>query len=128
MVKKIIRILVILPAILFITMGLRWIVAPTGIAQELGLTLMDGVGLSSQIGDMSAYFLTLGICALMGVVTENRIWFYPPVILLALTALGRILAWLSYDASFAGALIAPEILIAALWYFGSAKICDTARS
>ncbi|PCI32531.1 MAG: hypothetical protein COB54_06930 [Alphaproteobacteria bacterium] len=125
---KIIRILLILPAILFITMGLRWIVAPTGIAGELGLTLMDGVGLSSQIGDMSAFFLTLGLCALMGVVTENRTWFYPPVIMLALTALGRVLAWLLYDASFAGALIAPEVLIALLWYFGSAKICQKARS
>jgi len=128
MIAKFIKILIILPAVLFITMGLRWIVAPTGIARELGLSLMSGVGLSSQIGNMAAFFLTLGICVLMGVVTEIRIWFYPPVILLALTALGRMLAWLLYDADLAGALIVSEILIALLWYFSSAKICDRARS
>lgn len=121
---KLLRIVMLLPAILFLTMGLRWLVAPSSIASELGLTLLNGVGLSSQIGDMSAYFLMLSTCALTGLVTEKRIWFYPPVILLLLTAVGRILAWLLHGASFAGDLIAPEIIIAALWYFGSAKVCD----
>jgi hypothetical protein len=37
-------------------MGLRWLLAPRGIAPEFGLTLQSGVGLSSQIGDMAAFF------------------------------------------------------------------------
>ena len=57
--NKILKILVLLPAILFLVTGLRWLVAPAGVAPMFGLTLDEGVGLSSQVGDMSAFFLTL---------------------------------------------------------------------
>ena len=46
-------------------MGVRWLIAPEGIAPEFGLILDDGLGLSSQIGDMSGYFLFLGISILL---------------------------------------------------------------
>ena len=69
--NKILKVLVALPAILFIVTGLRWLVAPAGVAPMFGLTLADGVGLSSQVGDMSAFFLTLGICMLVGLVTSG---------------------------------------------------------
>ncbi len=112
--NKILKVLVALPAILFIVTGLRWLVAPAGVAPMFGLTLAEGVGLSSQIGDMSAFFLTCGICMLVALVTGRRVWFYPPVILLLLTAVGRILAWLVHDAALALDLIAPEIIVSVI--------------
>jgi hypothetical protein len=112
--NKILKVLVALPAILFIVTGLRWLVAPAGVAPMFGLTLAEGVGLSSQVGDMSAFFLTLGICMLVGLVTGRRVWFYPPVILLLLTAVGRIVAWLVHDAALALDLIAPEIIVSVI--------------
>jgi hypothetical protein len=112
--NKILKVLVALPAILFIVTGLRWLVAPAGVAPMFGLTLAEGVGLSSQVGDMSAFFLTMGICMLMGLVTGRRVWFYPPVILLLLTAVGRIVAWLVHDAALALDLIAPEIIVSVI--------------
>ena len=114
--NKILKVLVALPAILFIVTGLRWLVAPAGVAPMFGLTLADGVGLSSQVGDMSAFFLTLGICMLVGLVTGRRVWFYPPIMLLLLTAVGRILAWLVHDAALALDLIGKvsvNLLVAA---------------
>jgi hypothetical protein len=63
---------------------------------------------------MSAFFLTMGICMLMGLVTGRRVWFYPPVILLLLTAVGRIVAWLVHDAALALDLIAPEIIVSVI--------------
>ena len=112
--NKILKVLVALPAILFLVTGLRWLVAPAGVAPMFGLTLAEGVGLSSQVGDMSAFFLTLGICMLVGLVTGRRVWFYPPIILLLLTAVGRIVAWLVHDAALALDLIAPEIIVSVI--------------
>ena len=124
--KKILKVLVALPAILFIVTGLRWLVAPAGVAPMFGLTLADGVGLSSQVGDMSAFFLTLGICMLVGLVTGRRVWFYPPIMLLLLTAVGRILAWLVHDAALALDLIGPEIIVSVILLVAARRLPESA--
>lgn len=122
----VLKILVVLPAILFVVTGLRWLVAPAGVAPDFGLTLLEGVGLSSQIGDMSGYFLTLGLCMLTAVVSGNRTWYYPPAILLSLTALGRILAWLLHDAALAVDMIVPEIVVALILLVASRRLPQAA--
>ena len=109
--NKLIKVLVFLPAVLFLVMGLRWLVAPAGVAPEFGLTLEDGLGLSTQVGDLSAFFLTTAICMLIGLVTVNKTWFYPPMILLSLTAIGRVIAWLIHDATLATEQIGVEIVV-----------------
>ena len=113
------RILVLLPGVLFLVTGLRWLLAPAAVAPEFGLMLGSGIGLSSQIGDMSAFFLTLGVCILMGLTTQRSIWYYPPIILLSLTAIGRTLAWLLHDAALATDLIVPEVVVALILFLAS---------
>ena len=120
--NRVLQILVVLAAIGFIVTGVRWLVVPAGVAPMFGLTLADGVGLSSQVGDMSAFFLALGICMLVALVSGRRVWFYPPIILLSLTALGRVLAWLVHDAARAVDLIAPEVIVAALLLVASRRL------
>ena len=44
-----IRLLVLLCGILFLITGLRWLLAPAGVAPEFGLVLGSGVGLRSAI-------------------------------------------------------------------------------
>ena len=117
-----IRLLVLLCGILFLVTGLRWLLAPAGVAPEFGLVLGTGVGLSSQVGDMSAFFLTLGVCILMGRTSQRTLWYYPPIILLSLTAVGRILAWLLHDAALATNLIAPEIIVALILLTASRRL------
>ena len=68
---------------------------------------------------MSAFFLTLAVCILMGLTTQRSIWYYPPIILLSLTATGRILAWLLHDAALATALIVPEVVVALILFLAS---------
>ena len=116
------RAIVLLCGVLFIITGLRWMLAPAGVAPEFGLVLSTGVGLSSQIGDMSAFFLTLGVCILMGLITQRAIWYYPPIILLSLTAVGRLLAWLLHDAALAMNLIAPEVIVALILLIASRRL------
>ena len=122
MINKAIKLLVLLFGILFLVTGLRWLLAPAGIAPDFGLALGSGIGLSSQVGDMSAFFLTLGVCMLMGLTTRRSIWYYPPIMLLSLTAVGRVLAWLIHDAALATQLIAPEVIVSLVLLFASRRL------
>ena len=124
--NKILKILVLLPAILFLVTGLRWLVAPAGVAPMFGLTLDQGVGLSSQVGDMSAFFLTLASCMLIALISGRRIWYYPAIMLLSLTAVGRIMAWLVHDATFALDLIAPEVIVSIILLVASRRLPEKA--
>ncbi len=123
--NRLLSLLVLLPAILFIVTGLRWLVDPAGVAPEFGLVLGEGLGLSSQVGDMSGFFLTLGICMLAGLVSGRRTWYYPAVLLLLLTAVGRVLAWLLHDAALAPQ-IGVEILVAVILLVASRRLAQEA--
>ena len=122
MINTAIKLLVLLFGILFLVTGLRWLLAPVGIAPDFGLALGSGIGLSSQVGDMSAFFLTLGVCMLMGLTTQRSVWYYPPIMLLLLTAVGRVLAWLLHDAALATQLIAPEVIVSLVLLFASRRL------
>jgi hypothetical protein len=123
--NKILRVLVLVPAILFVVTGLRWLVDPAGVAPEFGLVLGEGLGLSSQVGDMSSFFLTLGICMLVALVSGRRVWYYPPILLLLLAAVGRVVAWLLYDAALAPQ-IGLEILVAAILLVAARRLAREA--
>lgn len=112
--KKVLRLIVGFIGLLFLSMGLRWLLAPAGIAAELGMPLLDGVGRSTQIGDLSAFFITLGLCVLIAVSTRNSQWYYPAILLLGLTAFGRMIAWLIHDAALPLQIIAPEIIFSVI--------------
>ena len=122
--KKALRVVVALPGILFLFLGIRWIIDPASAAEALGMPLLEGVGRSTQVGDMTAFFLSLSILIFAGLITAKRIWFYGPVMMLGLAAFFRIIAWIVHDAALAIPLIAQEIIIAALLFFASAQICE----
>lgn len=125
--KAVLKMIVALPALLFIVMGLRWLVAPAGMSAELGFVLADGIGRSSQVGDFAAFFLTAGVCILMGVVSGRRFWFYPPAMLLLLAATGRVLAWALHDAAFAGEMVLLEVGVSILLLVASRWLGPSAR-
>ena len=90
--NKVLRLVVALPGIFFVVTGLRWVVAPAGVAPEFGMPVLEGVGLSTQIGDLGAFFVALGLFILIGLVTQKRTWFYASAMLLGFAALFRVLA------------------------------------
>ena len=120
--NNVLRLLVLLPAILFLVTGVRWLVAPAGIAPDFGLTLAEGVGRSSQIGDMAGFFLMLGSCMLIALIVERRSWYYPPMMLLAITAVGRVVAWLLHDATLAVSQIVVEVIVALILLVASRRL------
>ncbi len=119
---KVLRILLVLPAIGFVVIGLRFAVAPAGAAKGLAMPLLDGAARSSQIGDVGALFLGMGLMILAAVVTLKREWFIAPAILLGLVAILRVLAWLFHDAELLMQMIVSEVVIAALLLLASSKL------
>ena len=128
MINKVLRVVAALPGILFVVMGVRWVIDPAAAAAEVGMPLLEGVGLSTQIGDLGAFFLTMGLLILIGVTTLRRVWFYPPMMLLGLAASFRIIAWLVHGAALAGSLIAAEIIIATLLLVSTLRLCEKDRT
>jgi len=123
-INKILRVITALPGILFVVTGVGWIVDPASAAAGVGMPLLEGVGRSTQIGDLGAFFLTMGLLILVGVTTLKRVWFYPPMMLLSLAAALRIIAWLVHGAALAGSLIAVEIVVTALLYVSTIRLCE----
>ena len=121
-INTVVNLLVLLAAILFLVMGVRWLVAPAGVAPDFGLTLSDGIGLSSQIGNMAGFFLLLGSCMLIALISGHRSWYYPPMMLLAITALGRTVAWLLHDATLAVSQIMTEVVVAIFLLLASRRL------
>lgn len=120
--NKLLTLLVALPAIVFVVGGVRWVVDPSGAAASLGMPLLEGVGLSSQVGDVGSFFLSVGIMMLLALITRRRSWFYAPVLLLAMAALLRILAWLLQDAALALPHIAFEVLVACVLLIAATRL------
>lgn len=122
--KKVLTAVLGLFAVLFVSYGVRWLAFPGGIAPDFGLQLGDGLGLSSLLGDLGAFFLTLGLCLAAALLTGRRLWFYPPAMLLLLAALGRTLAWLLHGAAFAVPMIAVELLVGGLSLLGARTLAE----
>ena len=122
--KKLLKGVLGLFAVLFVSYGVRWMVFPSGIALDFGLALGDGLGLSSLLGDLGAFFLTLGLCLGAALLTGQRLWFYPPAMLLLFAALGRTLAWLLHGAALAVPMIAVELLVGGLTLLAARTLAE----
>ncbi|MFB1002135.1 MAG: hypothetical protein QMC22_06300 [Pseudomonadales bacterium] len=120
--NKVLKLMVLMPALFFMVTGVRWLVTPGDIAPNFGLTLAEGVGLSTQVGDLSSFFLTLGSCMLIALITERRSWYYPAMMLLTIAALGRIVAWLLHDATLAVGPIMLEVTVALILLLASRRL------
>ena len=124
--RRAFALIVMLPGLLFVMTGARWLIDPVSAAATLGLTVETGLGLSSQVADLAGFFLVAGLSILIAVVTGNRTWFYPPVMLMLIAAAGRLIAWIAHDAAFAPQLIVFEILIALLLLVASRVLPERA--
>ena len=109
--KNVLRIVAGLVGILFFLNGLQWIISPAHVAESLGMPLLEGVGLSTQIGDLGSFFITVGAMTFIGAITTIRHWFYAPSMLLLVAALYRTLSTLLYGAPFVMSAIVVEVSV-----------------
>ena len=120
--KNVLRIVAGLVGILFFLNGLQWIISPANVAASLGMPLLEGVGLSTQIGDLGSFFITVGAMTLIGVITTIRHWFYAPSMLLLVAALYRTLSTLLYGAPFVMSAIVVEVSVGLFLIFAGSRI------
>jgi hypothetical protein len=113
----VLRALAGLPALVFVLVGLAWWIAPGFAGSHFRMDLLSGAGLSTQIADLAAFFLTLGGTILMGLASGARVWFYPPIMLLALALVGRLIAWLVHGAALTLDMIAVEAIVIVILVF-----------
>lgn len=116
------RIATIALGALFTLQSVGWIAQPARAAAALGMPLLDGVGRSTQVGDFAAFFLTIGLMALIGARRGYAKVLVVPAAMLAAAALGRTLAWALQDAAFAALFIAIELAAAAVLFTASRRL------
>jgi hypothetical protein len=120
--KNVLRIVAGLVGILFFLNGLQWIISPANVAESLGMPLLEGVGLSTQIGDLGSFFITVGAMTLIGAISTTRHWFYAPSMLLLVAALYRTLSTLLYGAPFVMSAIVIEVSVGLFLIFAGSRI------
>lgn len=98
-------------AVVFALIGLGFWVAPEFAAAQLGMSLLSGAGLSSQIADFASFFFVAGACMGLGLASGNRLWFYPPMMLLSVAIVGRLIAWAVHGAALTLDMIAVEVVV-----------------
>ena len=122
--KNVLRVIAGLAGTLFFLNGLQWIISPASVADSLGMPLLEGVGLSTQIGDLGSFFITVGAMTLIGAITTTRHWFYAPSMLLLVAALYRTLSTVLHGAAFALPSIAIEIIVGLFLIFAGLRISE----
>jgi len=120
--KKLTRFAAAIPALAFLFIGFNWLLDPTSAAESLGMVLQEGVGRSSQLGDMTAFFLGGSAMIILGLSSQNRTWLLAAAMTVSLAAVFRVVAWLFHDASLAIDLIGAEIIFAGLILLSASKI------
>lgn len=120
--NKILKAIVILPALLFLMIGFRILIDPEGGLGELGMPLLDGLGRSTQIGDLGAFFIGGAVLILIGVFTGKREWLYAPALIMGLTATFRLWATIGHDAALAVPQIGVEVVVCGLLLFAASRI------
>ena len=116
--ERAIQIFVALPGVLMGIQAIGWLVDPKGAAEGLGMPLLDGVARSTQIGDMTAFFVGLCGMVLLGAIRKNATWLAAAAIMLGGAAIFRTTAWMFHGADLATQFIVPELVLTAILSFG----------
>jgi hypothetical protein len=114
--KQVFRVLSILIGLMLFGSGVRWLLAPAAAAAELEMELLTGLGASTQIGDISAFFIATGIMIGLAQRPGQSHWFHPAILLLGSAAVMRTLAWATGNADFGLQFIVPEAIMAGVLF------------
>ena len=118
----VLRALVGVFGLLFLVNAAGWLVDASAAAEGLGMPLLDGVGRSTQMGDIGGFFVAVAVLFLGGAYRQDGQWLLGAALLLGSAALMRTLAWLLQGAAFAPEFIVPEIVLAAISVFAASRM------
>ena len=99
-----------------------WLIDPLSAAQSLSMSLLEGEGGNTQIGDFTSFFFTAGLMAIIGTYRSEYLWLYTTISLLGSAAIFRISAGLFHGTDFLTSAIAFEIIASILLLISANKI------
>ena len=95
--NNVIKIIAAVPGIPMLVNALMFILQPETVTADLGMPLLEGVGLSTQLADLGAFFTFSALLIFYGVLKSNGEYLRIVALLLGLAALlkGCCLGWLT---------------------------------
>ena len=112
--RIIIRILAVVPGLPMLIIGLSLVLQPAVALDAINMPLLEGLALSTQLGDLTAFFLCTAAFIFMGALHGSSRWLYAGAALLFVAALARIYGWQVHGAGFSPEPIAVEV-ISTVW-------------
>ena len=109
--QKVLRVLIGLTALLYITLALGFLLDPAQAAARLGIGAIAPLGMATLRGDFIGFFGTIGILALLGAVRDEARYYIAPLMLVGMTLAGRLI---TVAASGFDATIGPPMLVEAV--------------
>ena len=100
----------------------NWLIDPTGAAEGLAMSLLDGEGGNTQIGDFTSFFFTAGLMSIIGAYRNEHIWLYTTISLLGSAAIFRISAGIFHGTEFLISAIIFELVSSILLLISARKI------
>jgi len=116
-----IRVAASLPGVLLLINAVGLIIAPEGVVTSLGMTYLDGLGRSSQLGDTGGFFACGGLFILFGALRARTHWIMAGAYLFLAAAIYRILATVMHGAEFATTFITVE-RVSFVWLVIASKL------
>jgi hypothetical protein len=108
----------------FLASFFQWLVSPGTAAEGLGMPLLADVGRSTQIADLSVFFLAIATMTLVGTRPGQSHWLYGAAGMLGGAGIMRVLAYLVHDAAFALPFILVEFVCAAVLVTAARLLAD----
>ena len=102
--------------------AVNWLIDPEQAAAGLSMTLLEGEGGNTQIGDFTSFFFTAGLMAVIGAYRNEHIWLYTTISLLGSAAVFRISAGLFHGTDFLTSAIVFEIVSSVLLLISANKM------
>ena len=100
----------------------NWLIDPSSAAEGLAMSLLEGEGGNTQIGDFTSFFFTAGLMSIIGAYRNEHIWLYTTISLLGSAAFFRISAGLFHGTEFLTSAIIFELVSSVLLFISAYKI------
>ena len=114
--QKVLRVLIGLTALLYITLALGFLLDPAQAAARLGIGAIAPLGMATLRGDFIGFFGTIGILALLGAVRDEARYYIAPLMLVGMTLAGRLItvAASGFDATMGPPMLVEAVTVALL--------------
>ena len=108
--------------ILMLLQAFNWLLDPSSAAAGLSMSLLQGEGGNTQIGDFTSFFFTAGIMAVIGAYRNEHLWLYTTISLLGSAAIFRIIAGTFHGTEYLTSAIIFEVVASALLLISARQI------